>query len=348
MRMINGKDVRYVLQHEKCFSKRPLPLEQFLYTLNLSRTAERVFWLHWDLSQYSNDYTSKISLKAVAERLDVHTSSITRAYQQLIHFGLIARYESGRCSDNPFLQEVSITEILPLGSSAIASKLITGIQCSRDRSKGKVAGSTPSEQKPEVRLQPDGHHPGAIEGTAPVAEGNPELAEVFFKEHGPRHVFAAATRDMSPTELARFNELLRQPLTQRTSPWAREPASKIGESANAWIVRHLTRLTETALTNQPIPTRAPRTIPSRPRLSTLSLTYLRSYLARYASGQDLDRVVMEASWSILHGSFAKFESTRHAIHSIGKLVQAGKWNRPNKMPPHWVVAAEVSGLCSAA
>src|SRR4051794_12481143 len=89
MRVNKAQDVRWVLCNKKRFGLRPEPLEQYVYSLGLSQTAERVFWTHWDIGVRRGDFTSELSLQEVATRCHCDVSGVTRAYRRLQKCGLL-------------------------------------------------------------------------------------------------------------------------------------------------------------------------------------------------------------------------------------------------------------------
>jgi hypothetical protein len=337
MRQINGRDIRDVLKSDKAFGMRPFPLQRVIYQQKISQICERVFWLHWDLGQLNPEYLSRISIAEVSELVIANASSVTRAYKTLTALGLLRRISGGRKSDDQFRCEVSVTEALPLTVPHVANALIDATLHAPIRARTRT-------------IEKDVSSVAETSTCTPLTDDSAEtaLAQQFFDEHGARKVYDVVAKQMSAEELLRFNTLIRHPFEHLERPWAREQTSRVTDAANAWVLQYLRKEVSKARAQQLArPAGEPARKP-RPRLSELTLTYLRSHLARVLKSQDLNRVATEAAWSILHGSFAKMESTRHAIHSIGKLVKEGRWKRPTKMPAEWLVTTEVAGICRAA
>jgi len=104
-------DVRNLLSTEKHYINVPIPLFQYLCGLDISRSHEHVFLLHWCEGQISGDWKSKVTIEKVAAKLSLSESTVKRAYRELAKLGLIRRYSQGRNRYNPMRSDVTITEV---------------------------------------------------------------------------------------------------------------------------------------------------------------------------------------------------------------------------------------------
>lgn len=91
---------------------RPTVLEEWFWQVRLSSTAQRVYWFHWDACLQKGTWLSTAPLKVVAAACRRNSSTITRAYQELIALGLVHRTSTERIPTNPFRQTTPVTEVL--------------------------------------------------------------------------------------------------------------------------------------------------------------------------------------------------------------------------------------------
>lgn len=131
-------DARNALSATKHYINTPMPLFQYLCTLDISRSHEHVFLLHWCEGQIRGDWKSQIPISCVASRLSLSESTVKRAYRELAQLGLIRRHSQGRCRYNPMRSDVTVTEVtIP---EAVAEELLNA----RNRAASKARASEPA------------------------------------------------------------------------------------------------------------------------------------------------------------------------------------------------------------
>lgn len=375
MRLEDAQDPRRILCEKKYFGLRPEPLEQYLYSLRLSQTAERVFWLHWDLGLRSGAFVSELSLREVARRCHCTESSVTRAYQVLKARGLLRRQDPGRDPRRPFQQAIALTEVL-LPAAALGRLLGAP-------NRGGHTARNPGEQ-PEMAAssretaipRESGQRPSSSPANATTGTECSTQGAVPQPTRDTQTVLEAA--ESLPTDPATYwlqcLERLRTTVPESDfTTWLRPLQPYAVErqlilfAPNSFAIERLkgglaaqirTLLKELAPTlqgveirvgNRPTPTTPPTSPgfksrlgispyvrqPSKPRLNEFLLAQLRQRLSKLSLGEELEQRFCEAAWSIEYGALTKVVDRVKAINAAVKLIREGEWTRPNRMPPNW-------------
>lgn len=330
---LSAQDARRLLCERKYFGLRPQPLEQYLYAMNLSQCAERVFWLHWDAGYRRGDFTSEVPLSEVARRVKANTSSVTRAYQALKRLGLIRRQDPGRDPSKPFCQATAVTEVL------LPREAIRDLLGSPDRlaAAGRDAVTTAKNEHVDARTS---HPPHAVakeqeasNDVSDAAQAHLDALRAKFSGRASEKVFAKLTGD------ERSELFAAQRLSQAGQLSAWHPASntKLDADEVLWLQDFLTRYANDAQ-QRPVAVAQPKnpaaTKPGTRLISTFTLAYLRKQISKHVAGSEVDQRFREIVWAVEEGSLAKFEP-RFAVNIAVKKLKEGVWTRPNRMPPNW-------------
>ena len=324
-------DPRQVLCDTKYFGLRPEPLEQYLYGLALSQTAERVFWLHWTEGYRRGNFTSEISLKEAARRCHCDTSTVTKAYQILKRHKLIRRQDPGRDPTRPFEQAIALTEVrLP---PAALGQLFSAPD--RGPSRSKLAGQAEQPDKPAAHIKPTAI--ASLEPPKSVLAAWAERLEKLRVRLDPRD-FETNLRPLQPHQdgarlvLYAPNRFVQDWLAQHLQPDLAEMAA---EGVRCEITVGARPQACSATISPAVP--AEKGVRPRP-LSTFSLARLRKDLSRLSLGFELQHRLQEIAWSIERGALSKHPH-QLAINIALKKVREGAWTRPNRMPPNWQLPA---------
>lgn len=326
MRLENDGDPRRLLCETKYFGMRPQPLEELLFDLQLTRTAERVYWLHWDAGVRRGDWTSEIPISVVAGRCRCDESSVTRAYQLLRKHGLLRRESPGRVPGNPFRECVAVTEVL------IPRNMLGKLLAAPARAKAP---------KPTDRtvLRPSDPSTNANSGHA-------ELEGAISTRYGKRamEVILAKMTDTERTSWYQANRAAQAGREVATFDVSSE--SRLDELDTKFLLAFLSRVRTQVIAERPTASTT-KAVATGPRLSPFELAYLRKQLGPHVPTYDLDERVREVSWSVEFGALRRF-SVRLAINIACKKMREAEWTRPNGMPPNWRLALARTGSCTAA
>jgi DNA-binding MarR family transcriptional regulator len=345
-------DVRRWLCERKYFGLRPEPLQRYLYQLNVSRSAERVFWLHWDLGYRHGDFCSEVPVSEVARRVCLNASSVTRAYQCLRRHGLIRRQDQGRDPRTPFRALTAVTEVL------LPRAVLGELLAAPDRGAPRTAKAVEVRSRAEPHVTPGaGIEPAKAStstaepaaaadlaantsSTACVTEALPTPSSASMSTLSARPDRATLLRlfaKLTENERREFWRAQRAAAAGTPCRWQPAPGSALSADEAA----QLSALAE-QVNQAPVPrpsaelrsgTRTPSSSPAR-LLNALSLAYLRRALARLVSAGELEERMREVVWSAECGSLAKFEP-RHALNIALKKVRLQEWTRPHRMPARW-------------
>lgn len=326
------RDPRDTLVREKYFSLRPKPLERWLWQQGLPQAAERVFWLHWEEGMRTGDWCSELSLKQVARECCIDTSTVTRAYQVLKNLDLIRREDPGRDPGNPFQQAIAITEV------RVPRELVVNLA----RSPSRPQHSKIDARAPEEPL-------GRVGGSMPPEDDI--VAQKAPQAPAPR---AGLTREESASLMRKLSDAERSAFflasrDRRTSMGFDEATALTAEERG----RVLEILTQVSMEMPKAAGQPKRQSPSnqskdfaRPRkLPPLEAARLRKRIGEIvppAAGAEVFRQVL---WSVEEGALRRFD-VRLAGNIALKKIREGAWTKPNRMPPHWRLAAPET--CSAA
>lgn len=352
MRLENVQDPRWVLCRQKYFGLRPEPLEQYLYSLGLQQTAERVFWLHWDAGARRGDFTSELSLREVARRCHCDVSSVTRAYQTLKRSGLLRRQDPGRDPRRPFDQAIAVTEVL-MPRDSLGKLLSAPDRAVRLVENTQLAAAPASDPAPTP---------------VPKSAASTGISEPLSTDLTSRVELTAEAVASAPDPSTHWGECLgrlRQEVSESDFNTWLLPLQAYGARSklvlyapNRFVVEWVQKQVEnriSALMAELVPglkgvefqvgsrptakavaaaanTAARRQSPRR--LGTFQLARLRQRLSQLVLDNALDSRFLELAWSIEQGGLAKMEMPK-AMNIALKLVREGKWTRPNRMPPNW-------------
>jgi hypothetical protein len=318
---LTGVDLKAVFA-TKFFVSVPDPIFDQFVERRLSRTAILVHMVHLKAGAIDGAYCSEIPIRTVAARCGVSTSQVSRAYQELRAAGLIERTDPGRDADRPMQQAVALTQCcLPAG---LVRRLGTypnrpSKACSAPRPSERAASPQVSEACPTPAPTLASTVPDPLEG---------------LTGRDRRAALDRLLQTLSSAERARFHEA-----TCHSAPAIEFDAdSQAPEQTRQALAQLLARNAQAKpaeppaprCTPSPSPTQAPR------RISPGQLAELRRGLQRAAGSLEVDELMRQVVWSVLHGALAK-RSVVHGLRTGVKLVRERVWTRPHGMPPNWVL-----------
>ena len=327
--MSSDFDPRSDLVRTKYFSLHPKPLERWLWRQGLPQAAERVFWLHWEAGMRHGDWCSEIPLKRVAAECSVDPSTVTRAYQLLKAKGLIRREDPGRNPNNPFCQATAITEV------RLPREFLTEL------------GRSPNRPLPAVQRVPVAPDPVPIT-TRPAI---PAVAAHDASVKSPRRS-RKETQEMwnraSAAEQSRYFVASRDRLTALEF----DPNTQLTPEDRGYLLAELAQLAAarpTPATRAQQPGKAPATGPRR--LSLLDLARARRQILSAVQGPNGQETLRQVVWAVEEGALCRF-TLPLALNIALKKIREGAWSKPNRMPPNWHPAQQLtragSEHCSAA
>lgn len=290
-------DARTALSSAKHYIHTPMPLFQYLCSLDISRAHEHVFLLHWCEGQIRGDWKSKITIERVAEKLSLSQSTVKRAYRELAELGLIRRYSQGRNSYNPMRSDVTITEVtIP---DAVAKELMS----TRDRGAAMV---------PQESINPATEEP-----SVPARAKRRPAYEALHEEHEVKTQFGA--RD---DHRAVRNAAVGAPDTAR-------PAERSVTAIQADICQpadqdHL----------HSADSHAGEEGVNRGRISSWFAIKLRRALRERLDESKVDKPWHQMLWSIGYGSLSE-QPLKKAFNVAMKLLRMNRWMTPWDMPDGW-------------
>ncbi len=322
-------DPRRRLCDTKYFSLRPEPLVRYLYSLNLPRSAERVFWVHWDAGNRNGNICSELPIARVARECCLDTSSVTRAYQLLKGRGLLRRQDPGRDRNNPFAQATAITEVL-LPREALAELLGAPSRQSRNTSQA-VVEVPPALTSGEAL-------PAATPVTSLPAAAPAAIADVPPPppQKGDMKRALRALGKLTPDEHARYESYRKGDIAVMN--W--EEGSALTPEERELLTQSVLRVRyaeahRAPASASPSPPPSQPAAPRAPRvLNAFCLAYLRKKLTETAPLLEVPERLREIAWSVEEGALAKLE-VRLALNVALKKLREGQWSRPNRMPPNW-------------
>lgn len=313
---LTGADLKVVFA-TKFFVSVPDPIFDQFVEQRLSRTAMLVHMVHLKAGAIDGAYCSEIPIRVVAERCRVSPSQVSRAYQELRAAGLIERIDPGRDASRPMQQAVALTQCcLP---PALVHRL----------------GTYPN------RARRANHSPAERETVPPAAANSPASAAAAvsdpLKGLTGRERRAALDRllePLSPAERARYHEA-----ACHSAPKIEfDAGSQAPEQTRRTVLQLLARCAQSkpeaprvsACSSSPSPTQVPR------RISMTQLADLRRGLQRAAGTLEVDELLRQVVWSVLHGALQK-HTVVHGLRLGVKLVRNRVWTRPHRMPPNWAL-----------
>jgi hypothetical protein len=326
--MSSDFDPRSDLVRTKYFSLHPKPLERWLWQQGLPQAAERVFWLHWEAGMRNGDWCSEIPLKRVAAECSVDPSTVTRAYQLLRTRGLIRREDPGRDPRNPFCQATAVTEV------RLPREFLTEL------------GRSPNRQPPvtsRAQIAPNSS-PTTVRPTVPVAATDAPVKGRRRSRNETQELWARA----SAAEQSRYFVASRDRLTALEF----DPDTKLTPEDRGYLLAELAQLAA-ARPSPAVRTQQPaKAVPSGPRrLSVLDLARARRQILNAVPGLDGQEILRQVVWAVEEGALRRF-ALQLALNIALKKIREGAWSRPNRMPPNWHPAQQlsraVSEQCSAA
>ena len=326
--MSSDFDPRSDLVRTKYFSLHPKPLERWLWQQGLPQAAERVFWLHWETGMRNGDWCSELPLKRVAAECSVDPSTVTRAYQLLKTKGLIRREDPGRDPNNPFCQATAITEV------RLPREFLTELGRSPNR-------QLPAGQRAEVVANSTGT---TTRPTIPARADDPPIKSARRTRKETQDMWSRA----SAGEQSRYFIASRDRLTALEF----DPDTHLTPEDRGYLLAELAQLaaarpSPATRANQPA-----KAIPSGPRrLSVLDLARARRQILSAVPGPNGEETLRQVVWAVEEGALRRF-ALQLALNIALKKIREGAWTRPNRMPPNWYPAQQlsraVSEQCSAA
>lgn len=315
-------DVRVVLVRDKYFSLQPKPLQQWLWKQGVARSAERVFWLHWEAGHLNGTWCSEIPLKRVAAECCLDVSTVTRAYQHLTELGLIRRQDPGRDPRNPFQQATAVTEV------RVPRELVCELNRFPDRRSVKAQEAVSASESGGAKMAPT---------AATVAPDPPKNAEPRLSIREGLRRLNGLQAAMNAAEIAAFSE------AQRTQSGHMKFAEDTGLSAEqrAEVLSWLGRMAAKPA-GQSEPARDSfqgerlRSAGNR-ALGVFDLARARRELQSVVVASELPEVLRQVAWSVEKGALRRF-APRHALNIALKKVRSGEWLRPHRMPPNWMLS----------
>jgi hypothetical protein len=347
-------DPRATLCETKYFGLRPQPLERFIYRLNLSRSAERVYWLHWDVGVRNRTFCSEIPISRAAQELNLDESSVIRAYQTLKAQGLIRRQDPGRDPANPFRRLTAVTEVL-LPRAGLPELLNAPDRTSKREaisgSADAVAPSSPVVEAAEPAAPATTSTSSPPESTASAGQATDESAAAspIAQEPPPpppkpgsmKIVFRAIGK-LSPSERSRYNAVTADEIPTFEFDADTALSAEEQEALSGMVRRaQFDRRQNAGKPSGPAPSPAARAAPhSGPRvLDVFRLADLRKRLCEVIPLAEVPERLREITWSIERGALLKLE-VKLAMNVAIKKVREKLWTRPNRMPPNWQLAQQ--------
>lgn len=290
-------DARTALSSAKHYIHTPMPLFQYLCSLDISRAHEHVFLLHWCEGQIRGDWKSRITIERVAEKLSLSQSTVKRAYRELAALGLIRRYSQGRNSYNPMRSDVTITEVtIP---DAVAKELMS----SRDRGAAMVPQESinPATEVPEV----------------PARAKRRPAYEALHDEHEVRTEFGAPDDRRAVRNIAVGASAIARP-AERTVAAVRAEDCHLDERGQC-------RTADTPASEEGA---------DRGRISSWFAIKLRRALRERLDESKVDKPWHQMLWSIGYGSLSE-QPLKKAFNVVMKLLRMNRWMTPWDMPDGW-------------
>jgi DNA-binding Lrp family transcriptional regulator len=291
-------DARTAISAAKHFIHTPMPLFQYLCTLEISRAHEHVFLLHWCEGQIRGDWKSQIPISCVASKLALSESTVKRAYRELAELGLIRRYSQGRCRYNPMRSDVTVTEVtIP---DAVAKELMSA------RNRAAAAEASPAQAEvPKHRKQ-----------CAAPAKRKPAYQALHDDSEVETEFGAPASDDSRRT--ARANNSTKrsacQPRATRQEARPQEP-----------VTEQLDR-----------PQAAPGAAQGAEggRIASWFAIKLRRALRQRLDESKVNEPWHQMLWSIGYGSLSE-QPLPKAFNVAMKLLRQNRWMTPWDMPDGW-------------
>lgn len=335
------EDVRTRLIQQKHYrAALPQPLEDWLWSQDLSATAERVFRIHWGEGFRQvckgGTYVTQLSETFIASRLNVSERTVQRAYSELKRLKLVVRIEPARGS-NPFQRPVTKTEV------RIPRDILNQMLSSPDRRKGDLSDVLPraSDFKEKISADPSAQEVAEV-NEAPVPDWKAcretlrsAMSEAEFNQNllvtsakagpGTLRLFAP-NRYVLDAIRAKYLDLIRASLHSTHDP-AIEVSICIGSADDVANQEGI----------------SPARTAQAPRISLLVARRVRERICEVAPQNETDRLLQEVLWSVKAGSFAKEPIVAKAINACLKLIQAGRWRRPKGMPSNWEFEIVIRG-----
>jgi hypothetical protein len=322
--MSNHFDPRSDLVRTKYFSLHPKPLERWLWQQGLPQAAERVFWLHWEAGMRNGDWCSEIPLRRVATECSVDPSTVTRAYQLLKSKGLIRREDPGRDPNNPFCQATAITEV------RLPREFLTELSRSPNR-------QSPTSQRAAIV-------PNSTRTTPAPAADDATIKSIRRTRKETQEMWSRA----SATEQSRYFVASRDRLTALEF----DPDTRLTPEDRGYLLAELAQLAAARPSPATRANQHAKLIPSGPRrLSALDLARARRQILSAVSGPSGQETLRQVVWAVEEGTLRRF-ALPLALNIALKKIREGAWTRPNRMPPNWHPALQLSRAwpeqCSAA
>ena len=323
--MSSDFDPRSDLVRTKYFTLHPKPLERWLWQQGLPQAAERVFWLHWEAGMRNGDWCSEIPLKRVAAECSVDPSTVTRAYQLLKTRGLIRREDPGRDPHNPFCQATAITEV------RLPREFLTELGRSPNRR---------SSSGPRAEIGSNSTPATTTTIPAPAADHVP-IKSLRRTRKETQEMWSRA----SAAEQSRYFVASRD----RRTALEFDADTHLTPEDRGYLLAELAQLAAARPTSVNEPAKP---TPSGPRrLSVLDLARARRQILSAVPGPCGEETLRQVAWAVEEGTLRRF-ALQLALNIALKKIREGAWTRPNRMPPNWHPAQQVSRAaseqCSAA
>jgi hypothetical protein len=339
-------DPRRTVCDTKFFGLRPKPLERYVYRLNLPRSAERVFWLHWDAGRLNGNWCSEVPISRVAQELWIDESSVVRAYQILKKQGLLRRQDPGRDPQNPYRQATAITEVL-LPREAIPELMNTPNRLQRARpaaiAEPVTPGSTPRQGAAQA-VSPAHSAQGAnaceqtsqADSSASPATSATELPPL---PKGAMKIFVRATEKLDAADKAQYDAFV----AGRAGSFVPQHGGLLSPEELEVLIAMVIRAKQARERRQAEPLR-PASAPIRTRkeesLNAFCIALLSKKLKEELPLKESMERLREIVWSIEHGQLKKLDGPLAKKMNIAlKKVTEGKWTRPHKFPPNWRIGS---------
>jgi hypothetical protein len=179
--------------------------------------------------------------------------------------------------------------------------------------------------------------PVVAETTTPAPTPAVNSPRLSYKDHLAR--LNAIEKPMSAGEVSRFRECMRTRQTQLTFDDDSAVSPEQRAAALQWLANAAIQAAK--------PVEAPRSsgraehpaefAPPR-NLSVFDLARVRKEIQDAVPAEQTSEVLRQVVWSMEQGALRRF-APLHAINIALKKVREGLWNRPNRMPPNWLLQA---------
>jgi hypothetical protein len=313
-------DPRDELRKRDRYVMRPDSLQEWFVEKRLGCAAEWIYWHLWNVACMSGNWVVAVPISTLATKFHLNETTVIRAIRTLIQAGALRRTRRAKGEDR-FREPVALTEVLlPID----VCKKLPAIRQRGSRPKPTLVVSQPGKRQPDEASTGSSQKGEGAADALPPKLGIPSFL-IRLKAHSKlsdeeeqawlawkagkaeRFEFAPTSR---LTREERERVLNAQPLVLSAAPKPEQPRGA-------------------GIPQAPRRSLAPRVI------DTFTAERLRRRLNELVPKGQLEQYFQEATWSLEHASFAKYDSLLRAINVIMKLIREKRWRQPMGMPSNW-------------